>query len=70
MNRWKNALNIDYKNNNGRKFQFTKFSLIDFVLTEEEIFQVNCKSWLVANLPVVDFHSQPREMVTSKPLNV
>ena len=32
--RWKNALNIDYKNNNGRKFQFTKFSLIDFVLTD------------------------------------
>ena len=32
--RWKNALNCDYKNNNGRNFQFTKLSFIDFVLTE------------------------------------
>ena len=31
--RWKNALNHDYKNNNGRNFQFTKFSFIEFVLT-------------------------------------
>ena len=31
--RWKNALNHDYKNNNGRSFQLTKFSFIDFVLT-------------------------------------
>ena len=29
-----NALNYDYKNNNGRNFQFTKFSFIDFVLTD------------------------------------
>ena len=29
-----NALNHDYKNNNGRNFQFTKFSFIDFVLTD------------------------------------
>ena len=27
-------LNHDYKNNNGRNFQFTKFSFIDFVFTE------------------------------------
>ena len=32
--RWKNALNHYYKNNNGRNFQFTKFSFIDFVLTD------------------------------------
>ena len=32
--RWKNALNHDYKNNNGRNFRFTKFSFIDFVLTD------------------------------------
>ena len=32
--RWKNALNHDYKNNNGRNFQFTKFSFIEFVLTD------------------------------------
>ena len=31
--RWKNALNHYYKNNNGRNFQFTKFSFIEFVLT-------------------------------------
>ena len=34
--RWKNALNHDYKNNNGRNFQFTKFSFIDFVLTDRK----------------------------------
>ena len=28
--RWKNALNHDYKNKNGRNFQFTKFSFIEF----------------------------------------
>ena len=27
-------LNHDYKNKNGRNFQFTKFSFIDFVLTD------------------------------------
>ena len=32
--RWKNALNHDYKNNNGRNFQFTKFSFIEIVLTD------------------------------------
>ena len=34
LSRWKNALNNDYKNNNGRNFQFTKFSFIEFVLTD------------------------------------
>ena len=38
-------------------------------LPTEEIFQVNGKSWLVANLPVVDFHFHPREMLTPKPLS-
>ena len=32
--RWKNALNHDCKNNNGRNFQFTKFSFIDIVPTD------------------------------------
>ena len=32
--RRKNALNHDYKNNNDRNFQFTKFLFIDFVLTD------------------------------------
>ena len=31
---WKNALNHDYKDNNGRNFQFFQFSFIDFVLTD------------------------------------
>ena len=34
-----------------------------------EVFQVNGQNQLVANLPVVDFHSQSREMPTPKPLN-
>ena len=62
--RWKNALNQGYKNNNGRNFQFTKFSFIDLSLQIEEVFQVNGQNRLVTNLPVVDFHSQPREMLT------
>ena len=52
-----NALNYDYKNNNGRNFQFTKFSFIEFSLPTEEVFQVNGQNRLVENLPVVDFHS-------------
>ena len=35
----------------------------------EEVFQVNGQNRLVANLPVIDFHSQPKEMPTSKPPN-
>ena len=35
--RWKNGLNHDYKNNHGRNFQFTKFSFIDFVLTDRRV---------------------------------
>ena len=34
-----------------------------------EVFQVNGQNRLVANLPVVDFHYQAREMLTPKPLN-
>ena len=39
--RWKNALSHEYRNNNGRNSQFTRFSFIDFI--DEEIFQVNGK---------------------------
>ena len=38
-------------------------------LLTEEVFQVNGKNGPVTNLLVVDFHSQPREMLTLKPLN-
>ena len=34
-----------------------------------EVFQVNVQNRLVANLPVVDFNYQAREMLTPKPLN-
>ena len=34
-----------------------------------EVFHVNGQYRLVANLPVVDSHSQSREMLTPKPLN-
>ena len=38
-------------------------------LPTEEVFQVNGQNRPVANLPVVDFHSQPREILTPKPLD-
>ena len=38
--RWKNEFNPDYKNNNGRNFQFTKFSFIDFVLADRRSLSV------------------------------
>ena len=46
-----------------------KISFIDFVLPTEEVFQVNGQNRPVANLPLVDFHSQPREMLTPMSLN-
>ena len=45
------------------------FHLLTLSLPTEEVFQVNGQNRLVANLPVVDFHSQPREMLTPKPPN-
>ena len=67
--RWKNALNRDYKKNNGGNFQFTKSSFLNLSLPTKEVFQVNGQNRLVENLPDVDFHSHPREMPTPKPLN-
>ena len=67
--RRKNALNHVYKSKNGRNFQFTKFSFINFSLPTEGVFQVNGWNRPEANLSVVDFHSQPREMLTPKPPN-
>ena len=37
---------------------------LTFSFPTEEVFQVNGENRPVANLPVVDFHSQPREMLT------
>ena len=43
--------------------------LLTLSLPTEEVFEVNGQNQSERNLPVVDFHSQPREMLTPKPLN-
>ena len=45
------------------------YHLLTLSLPTEEVLQVNSQNRPVANLSVVDFHSQPREMLTPKPLN-
>ena len=67
--RWKNALNHDYKNSCGHNFSFTKFSFIDFVLIDRRNLSGKRPHRRIANLPVADFRSQPREMLLLKPLN-
>ena len=49
-------------------FNLQNSHLLTLSLPTEEVFQVNGQNRPVANLPVVDFHSQPR-MPTPKPLN-
>ena len=48
-------------------FNLQNSHLLTLSLPTEEVLQVNQP---VANLPVVDFHSQPREMLVPKPLNM
>ena len=62
-------MNHDYKNNNSRNFQ-QNYQLFTLSFLTEEVFPVNGQNWPVANLPVVGFHSQPREMLAPKPLNM
>ena len=50
-------------------FNLQNSHLLNLSLPTEEFFQVNGQNRLVANLPVVDFRSQTREMLTPKPLN-
>ena len=50
-------------------FNLQNSHLLTLSLPTEEVFQVNGQNRLVANLPVVDFHSQTWEMLTIKPLN-
>ena len=50
-------------------FNLQNSHLLSLSLLTEEFFQVSSQNWPVANLPVVDFHSQPDEMLTLKPLN-
>ena len=50
-------------------FNLQNAHLLTLSLPTEEVFQVNGQNRPEANLPAVDFHSQPREMPTPKPLN-
>ena len=50
-------------------FNIQNSHLVTLSLTTKEVFQVKGQNRPVANFPVVDFHSQPREMLTPKPLN-
>ena len=50
-------------------FNVQNSHLMTLSLPTEEVFQVNGQNRPVANLPIVDFHSQPREMPTPKPLS-
>ena len=49
-------------------FNLRNCHLLTLSLLKEEVFQVKGQNRLVANLPVVDFHSQPREMPIIDPL--
>ena len=53
----------------GVTFNLQNSRLLTLSLPTEEIFQVHGQNRPVANLPVVDFRSQPREMPLPKPLN-
>ena len=50
-------------------FNLPNSHLLTMFLPTEEVFQANGQNRLVANLPVVDFYSQPKEILTSKTLN-
>ena len=50
-------------------FNLQNSHLLTLSLPTDEVFQVDDQNRLVANLPVVDPHSQPREMLSPKPLN-
>ena len=51
-------------------FNFQNSHLLSLFLSKEEVYQVNGQNRPEANLPAVDFHSQPREMPIPKPLNI
>ena len=51
-------------------FSLKNSHLLTLFLPTEEVFQENSHNRLVTNLPVVDFPSQLREMLTPKPLNM
>ena len=45
-------------------FNLQNSHLLTLSSPTEEVFQVNSQNQLVTNLPVVDFHSKPREMLS------
>ena len=47
-------------------FNLQNSHLLTLSLPTEEVFQVNVQNRPGANLPGVDFHSQPREMLNTK----
>ena len=47
-------------------FNLQNSYLLTLSLPTEEVFQVNGQNRPMANLPVVDFHSQLREMIAFK----
>ena len=53
----------------GLIFNIQNFQLLNWSLPTEEIIQVTGQNRPVANLPVVNFRSQPREMPLPKPPN-
>ena len=53
----------------GLIFNIQNFQLLNWSLPTEEIIQVPDQNRPVANLPVVDFRFQPREMPLPKPLS-
>ena len=56
--RWKQTMGLIFNIQNCQLFMSS--------LATEEIFQVHGQNRLVANLPVVDFRSRPREMLSPK----
>ena len=53
----------------GLIFNEQNSQLLNWSSPTEEIIQVNGQNWPVANLSVVDFRSQSREIPLPKPLN-
>ena len=51
----------------GLTFNIKNSQLLNWSLPKE-VFQVHGQNWPVANLTIVDFRSQPREMPLPKPL--
>ena len=60
VSRWKNESGL--QNINGRNFQVTKFSFIDFVLTGRRNLSGKRPKSACGKFPAADFPFQPREI--------